>query len=324
MASITKSGSKWRVQLKVNNKRYSASFDTKGQAQSWAVTKTCELRQEKQDGIITGKTCAEAFKRYGEEVSSTKRGHVWELRRLEAFTGDFGDLKLVELSPELIGSWRDDRLKEVKGSTINRNLNLLSHVLTVARKEWKWLKNNPVQDVRRPKNPEARDRRISQKEIDTIVFCLGYEVDSPPVLISHRVALAFLFAIETAMRAGEICSLKREWVDGAVVHLPASVSKNETKRSVPLSPRAQEILALLPEETLFELSSSQLDALFRKARDRSGIEDLKFHDTRHEAITRLAQKLEVLDLARMTGHRDINELLTYYNASPKEIAERLK
>jgi len=63
--------------------------------------------------------------------------------------------------------------------------------------------------------------------------------------------------------------------------------------------------------------------LFRAARDPLPIENLCFHDTRHEAITRLARKLEILDLARTIGHKDLRSLMIYYNATASEIAGRL-
>lgn len=65
------------------------------------------------------------------------------------------------------------------------------------------------------------------------------------------------------------------------------------------------------------------DALFRKARDRTEIADLRWHDLRHEATTRLARKLDAMDLSRVTGHRDLRSLMTYYNPTASEIAERL-
>jgi len=83
----------------------------------------------------------------------------------------------------------------------------------------------------------------------------------------------------------------------------------------------------LPEpaegNTLFGLTSVSLDALFRKGRDRAQIEGLTFHDTRHAAITRLAKKLNVLDLARMVGHRDLRMLQIYYNESADDMALKL-
>ncbi|MGE8450918.1 MAG: tyrosine-type recombinase/integrase, partial [Pseudomonadales bacterium] len=113
--------------------------------------------------------------------------------------------------------------------------------------------------------------------------------------------------------------------EAKVAHLP--LTKNGGARDVPLSSRAIELLELLPTveagEPLFNLSDKSRDALFRKGRDRSGLKNLTFHDTRHEAITRLAKKLQPLALARMTGHTDLNELMTYYNESAAEIAAML-
>jgi integrase len=110
-----------------------------------------------------------------------------------------------------------------------------------------------------------------------------------------------------------------------VAHLPAGLTKNGHKRDVPLSTRARELLALLPKTDgpLFGLMSASLDALFRKAKARCVIDSLTFHDTRHEAITRLSKKLGVLELARIVGHRDLKMLMVYYNASAAEIAHRL-
>ena len=142
---------------------------------------------------------------------------------------------------------------------------------------------------------------------------------------SARVIHAFRFSIETAMRAGEIVGLSWDDVDTAkrIAHLP--LTKNGTSRSVPLSNVALALLEELQgrEDSCFRLNSQQLDVLFRKTRDRTDIENLRFHDSRHEAITRLAEKLDVLSLARMVGHRDIRMLQIYYNETAEELALRL-
>nr|WP_295999925.1 tyrosine-type recombinase/integrase [Rugamonas sp.] len=117
------------------------------------------------------------------------------------------------------------------------------------------------------------------------------------------------------MRAGEICALVKDNVTGRVAHVLDA--KNGEDRFVPLSPRAMEIWAMVPDG--FGVTSATVDALFRAARDdRTLIKDLHFHDSRHEAITRLAKKLHVLDLARMTGHKDIGKLMIYYNESAED------
>ncbi len=225
-----------------------------------------------------------------------------------------------------IAALRDTRLRTVVGSTVNRELNLVSNVFSVARREWHWIAESPTKDVRRPKNPASRDRRPTDDETQRLTFALGFD-ESPAETKSQRVGVAYLFAIETAMRAGVICALRREYINDNVARLPASVTKNGTKRDVPLSKRALELLSFLPKvedgQPLFGVSAASLDALFRKAKERCVIEDLTFHDTRHEAMTRLAKKLNVLELARMVGHRDLKMLQVYYNESAAEIASRL-
>ena len=125
------------------------------------------------------------------------------------------------------------------------------------------------------------------------------------------------------MRLGEICNLKPSDIANNVATLPKT--KNGSKREVPLSPKALELLKSLPanSDTVFGLNESSLDALFRKGKKKALIEDLTFHDTRHEAITRLAKKLNVLELARMVGHRDLKMLLIYYNETAENIALKL-
>lgn len=201
-------------------------------------------------------------------------------------------------------------------------MNRLSNMFAVARKEWKWITESPTTDVARPKAPPARNRLISQKEIEAICVALNWRhdiVDVPPTTKQQHIALAFLFAIETAMRAGEISGLKADDVCGRVARL--HMTKNGLPRDVPLSARALEIWEMVPEG--FGVTSATLYAMFRKAREKAGIEGMTFHDMRHEAITRLAKKLHVLDLARIVGHSDIRQLQTYYNESAADIAARL-
>lgn len=329
MASITKQKTGWRVQISVKGQRDSGVYPTKAEAQAWAVEREAQMRRMAATGINTDKTCLDAFERYAEEVSPHKRSAAWERQRLTTIAGHkidgkrLGDMKLCDITADTLGKWRDMRLNvgQVAGSTVNRDMNLLSHVFSTARKEWKWVAESPTTDVRRPANPPPRDRRISQAEIDKICLTLGYagEVRTK----SDRVAIAFLLAIETAMRAGELCGLRWDDISGNVAHLP--FTKNGSKRDVPLSRRAVELLDSLPRggDTCLDLTSAQLDALFRKARDRAAVEGLNFHDTRHEAITRLSKKLNVLELARMSGHRDLKMLQIYYNESAAAIASRL-
>lgn len=320
MAAPKKEGSVWRHRIMVKGKRVSGTFPTKAAALAWEAIQRIEIAEGSTSG--KGKTLRDALEQYEREVSRKKRGHANEAKRLAYFrAAPMADKKIAEIKPSDIAAWRDERLKTVKGSTVNRDLNILSHVFTIARREWGWITNSPTKDVERPKSPPHRDRRISEKEIDLICLQLGWDRKKSvaPTTKQHRIALAFLFAIETAMRAGEICSLTNGNVEGRVARL--HMTKNGRPRDVPLSARALEIWKLVPDG--FDLTPAILDALFRKAKKNAGIEGLTFHDTRHEAITRLAKKLDVLDLARMVGHTNINQLRVYFNPTAEDIASRL-
>lgn len=335
MASYAKRAGGWRAQVAIQGVRDSRVMSTKAEAIAWATAREAEIRAGKATGIQVGRTVGDAFDRYEKEVSATKRGHRFELLRLAAIGSwkiqekPFRDMKLVDATSEVLGKWRDHRLNtdKVSGSTVNRELNLLSNVFTVAAKEWKWISASPTTDVRRPKDSEARDRLYTEDEIERICLALGFDLDNEQqaATVSQRVAIAFLFAIETAMRAGEICGLLPRDIVGRVATL--TETKNGTKRKVPLSKRAVELLELLPTPaegaTIFGITTKSLDTLFRKAKTRAGIEDATFHDSRHLAITRLAKKLHVLDLARMVGHRDLKQLQVYYNETAEEMAKLL-
>jgi integrase len=335
LASIAKVTNGWRVQVAIQGVRDSRTFATKGEANAWAAQRETEIRTEKATGVQRGRTVDDAFRRYEKEVSVHKRGHEKEAIRLAAIGRmqidgvPLQDWRLADVTPEVLGRWRDHRLTvdKVLGSSVNRDLNLLSHVFSSAVKEWKWLAKSPTTDVRRPADPPPRDRLYTDDEVERICAALGIDVEqSEPVeTTTQRVGIAFLFAIETAMRAGEICGLMPAHVAGRVAMLLET--KNGTKRAVPLSTRAAALLKLLPEPdeggAVFGLTPASLDALFRKARTRAAVDGATFHDARHLAITRLAKKLNVLDLARMVGHRDLRQLQVYYNESAEDMAARL-
>lgn len=339
MASFRKVKSGWRAEVYVQGTRDSKSFDTKSEAQAWASKRETELRSISGGQGSKTHTVRDALNTYAEKISPTKRGERWEVIRLSLIADKevqgrkFGDIKLADLLPAHIAAWRDSRLRgtpehpAIAGASVSREMSLMSHAFKVAHEEWGWLTHNPMKNVRRPPDSKPRDRLITNAEIEAITLALGYQEGQPVSLSSQRVAVSFMFAIETAMRSGEILGLTSKTVDleRRVAHLP--LTKNGGARDVPLSSRAVELLKMLPvvEEgkPLFALPAASRDALFRKAKEKASIVDLTFHDTRHEAITRLSKKLDVLALARMTGHTNLSELRTYYNESAEELAKRL-
>jgi integrase len=167
---------------------------------------------------------------------------------------------------------------------------------------------------------------LRQDEIERILLALGCDPQVTPVTETARVGFAWLFAIETAMRAGEIVGLRWADINGAVAKL--HMTKNGEARDVPLSVEAVRLLNFLPrgksDDTVFQIDSHSLDALWRKGRDRALVEDLHFHDARREALTRLSKKLPVMELAAVSGHLDLRILMkTYYAPDAADIATRM-
>ncbi len=320
MATYEKRGHRWRVQVMRGGKRLSATFDTKAEAQSWASDET---------SAMTGKgnrTLDQALSKYAREVSPTKRGERWETIRIERLrrTLKFRNRPLVEIDSDDFADWRDLRSKEVGPATVRRELTLLSSVYQAAILDWKWTTRNPVRGIRKPAKPRDRSRVITDAETDILTLALGYAGGTPKTL-SQRVAAAFLFALETAMRAGEIAGIRAEHVRGRVVHLPDT--KNGESRDVPLTPDAKALLELCPDG--FGISTAQIDTQFRRARLKAsrtspGISDIHFHDSRRTATIMLSKKLQPMELAKVTGHKDLKTLLNvYYGITADDLAKKL-
>lgn len=326
MAYVRKlANGKWRAQVERHGVRKSLSFDTKAEASNWATKEEAALLAAKR-GAYPRRTLAEALTKYAEDVSPLKRGERFETLRLAAFARDFPDIarKVVSevTTPDMV-RWRDARLKVVSSASVTRDINLLSNVFTYARKEWKWCGPSPITDMNRPKKTAARTRRIRWQEVKAICRWLGYRTGDVRTK-QQQVALAFLLGLRTGMRASEILSLSP-----ANVNLERRVAIVEHKmqhmtgrpREVPLTRQA---VRLLRGHAGFTLTSASLDTLFRKARDARMLGDLHFHDSRAEALTRLARRVDVLTLARISGHKDVNLLSeVYYRESASDIAARL-
>lgn len=320
MASIRKVKDKWLAEVRIKGKYRSKTFGTKGEAKGWADDE--ERKINKSGDIIYGKTLGDAFRKYIDEESPKKKGARWEIIRLEKIGRDeIASVQLVDLTADDFEKWikRQDGLSD---SSIRRELQCISPVLTKCHK-WKWMDHYPLKDVEMPKKSKPRDKIYSDEQISRVLVVLDYtgEVTTQ----RHKIAVAFLLAIETAMRQGEMWNLTWEHVhvDRRHVHLPDT--KNGTSRDVPLSLRAVQLLQSLAPASgrVFNFSQASAGVIFKRALSMAGIEGMTWHDLRHSAITRLARKLDMLDLARMTGHKDPRQLMIYFNPSPHDIAQRL-
>jgi integrase len=275
-------------------------------------------------------TFRQALERYRKEVTPSKRGWRWEDVRIEAMlTGRYGlplDVALADVSATIMAEYRDHRLHIVKPATVTRELSILSAVLETARREWGWLTSNPVHDIRKPAQPHHRERVIQPCEIRTMLRTMGFVPRLSPRSVTHAVAYCFLMALATGMRAGELCGLAWGDVGEASVFLP--LTKTGDSRYVPLSRPARRIIERMrgyDPVLVFGLQTATLDALFRKYRQRAGLEGFTFHDARHTAATRigLSGKLSAIELAKMFGWNDLKRCLTYFNPTADELAAKL-
>jgi integrase len=327
MPTISKIPTGW--QAKVRLKGYtpqSQVFDTKARAAAWGHAIEAKLR-EQGSGTVRA-TLQEAINKYIEDVCPKHKSGDNEAKRLRALSAVPGLLpvnrQIREVTPVDLSRFRDTRLEQVSVATVRKEMTIIRSVLESARRDWGMLDVNPIADVKRPPAPPDRKRLFTDAELKAIIQALGF--DGVVETLQHQVAVALLLAFETGMRAGEMVALTWSLVDLTKRYVRLLDTKNGDSRYVPLSTRAVELLQCmhgLDKVRVFPVTPASLDALFRKARDKCGIENLHFHDSRANAITMLATKLEVLDLARMIGHRDIRQLMTYYRKSPTDIAASL-
>lgn len=272
---------------------------------------------------------SKALDKYYATVSVHKRGHQQEFYRVSVIQRHPLAMKMMdEITTVDIASYRDDRLAQVNtrtgrcisGNTVRLELALLSSLYNLARVEWGTCRTNPVEWVRKPKVAGGRDRRLTSQEERQL--SRYFHAQNPAL---HAI---FHLAIETAMRQGEILSLRWEHIDlqHGVAHLP--LTKNGSSRDVPLSRKARQLLqgmTVAQTGSVFHYTSSGFKSAWRVALQRLSIVDLHFHDLRHEAISRLFElgTLNVMEVAAISGHRSLNMLKRYTHLRAYQLVSKL-
>ena len=327
MPTVIKRPTGWQSRVRIaGHEPQSKIFDTKARALAWGHALEAKLRDQGK-GIIRA-TLQDAIDKYITEVCPSHKSGANVSKRLKALARVPGLLPCQRPLPDVtavdLARFRDTRLTQVAVATVRKELTIIRSVLESARRDWGMLKVNPLADVKKPPAPPPRHRLFVGDEAQRIVDALDYK--GGVTTLQHQVAVALLLAFETGMRSGEIIGLTWPCVNlsGQYVTLPKT--KNGDARDVPLSAKAVELLKILKgldPVRVFTVTAASRDALFRKARLKCKIGDLHFHDSRANAITRLATKLDILDLARMIGHRDLKSLQIYYRKTATDIAKSL-
>ncbi len=324
MATIVHRGNhQW--QARVRRKGYPPvmkTFETKAEAKRWARLVESEMdhgayvsREEAENT-----TFAEALERYANEITPRKKGARQERDRIEFLKKhDLARRSLASIRGADIAAYRDERLEAGKSPiTVNNELIVISHLFNTARREWGMESlPNPVSNVRKPKLPPGRDRRLAGNEEQRLLEHAEYPMHELIVL-----------ALETGMRQGELMALTWPSVDLKRRIVTLADSKSGEGRAVPLSKRAVKTIKSLPRRLdgrLFpETGASSVSHKFRALCDAAGIEGLRFHDLRHEATSRLFELgLNPMEVAAITGHKTLVMLKRYTHLRAEDLAQKL-
>ena len=318
----------WQAQIiRRGHESQYRTFDTKAEAEAWAAIIESEIAR----GVFVSRseaestTLAEALDRYAREVVPRKRSGTRELSTVAAWRlSPLGVRPMAGVrGKDMADAVRDMERRGLSPNTIRLHLALLSHLFNTARTAWGMESlSNPVDLVKgqRPKLPGGRTRRLvgdEQTRLLAAAATYGGEIGS---LIT--------WAIETAMRRGEIAAMRWEHLDRRARVLLIPVTKTGKPREIPLSRTAAATLDALPHRPdgqVWSMRPESISQAFERVCKAAGIEGLTFHDLRHEATSRLFEKGSMGDMqvAAITGHKTHQMLKRYTHLRAKDLVPLL-
>lgn len=331
MATIRKRNKKYQVQIRRDGQGASRTFSQLKDAQEWA-RKAEALADRRELGpdikILSQVTLGDLVARYRDQVVPRKRGALDEVIVLNAFLRNAICKKaLANIATSDFARYRDERLREVQPSTLRRQLNPIQNMFEVARDEWGLpIKENPLAKLKLKATDNRRARRLREGELKRLIEA-GKDTRNPYII---QIAL---FAIETAMRRGEMLALRWAQVDLQRRSATILESKSGDSRTIPLTPKALELLHSCNAfgeggeqsgDPVFPITANALRLSWERLCKRAKIDDLHFHDLRHEAVSRFFEMgLTVPEVASISGHRDMRMLLRYAHQSDSSIRRKL-
>lgn len=323
MASIRFRGDKWQCRIKRQGfPEISKSFCTREDGLKWARNIERQIDLGEFYLVSTeSTTLADLLARYEKEVTPSKRGASQEKYRLAVIKSDkIAKLNIKTITSAEVAAFRDRRLVKVKPITVVHDLFTLSAVFEHARLEWSFPIANPVKGIRKPSMGKGRERRLQGDEYQRLLVELRQCRNS-------WISPLFDFSIETACRQGE--ALKLKWADVDLTRRVAVFreTKNGENRVIPLSSKAVSVLQGLPRDlkgNVFPVSMPTVRSAFEHARERAGIIDLRWHDLRHEGVSRLHELgLSTVEVASISGHKTLACLARYSHMKVELLAAKL-
>jgi integrase len=328
MATFRNRDGKWQARVRrQGHQAITKSFITLQDAEKWARSTEVDLDKNiyTNTNLAEKTTFKELIERYMREVTPSMRSKSEDLIRLKAIARrPISQTNMLVLTPSKIAEYRDERLKQVSSGTVIRELCYFSSIINHARREWDINITNPVTLVRKPPSPKGRTRILSDEEKTRLMRILEA---APKNHFSIWMPYLVEFALATAMRQAEICTLLWVNVDlvKRVAYLP--LTKNGESRYVPLSSAAIKILNELPRSIdgrVFPVNRSTVSVTFTRNARRADVRDFRFHDLRHTAITAMAEKIpNVLELSAVTGHKTLTMLKRYTHFKAEDLAKKL-
>ena len=324
MASFRKRNGKWQAQIRsIAMGSISKTFILKSDAQRWALS----IEQSGIAGQFVRSstslyTLGDLLERYRTQITPMKKSYQAEDRRLRRLVQTrIAEHSLKKLTPGIFARFRDERLKDGVRAC-QYDLVLMRHAFEIARKEWDFFDiNNPLSAIRFPSANRSRERRLELGEYEALLH-------STENCHNPFIAPLITLAIETAMRQGELLSLKEKDIHLGDRVVRLQHTKNGERRDVPLSKSATDLLRSLvkgrSDALLFHCSASALRQSWRRCCRRAGLCNLTFHDLRHEAISRLFEKgLSVPEVALISGHKTPSQLFRYTQLRARDIVLKL-
>lgn len=314
---------RWQCQVRRNGfEPRSKTFAQRKDAERWGTLQERDLdnlesRGETSRAVQCDLDLATALKRHAAMVKA-KTGDHYLLVAMTRRT--LAKRQLDEINRTHFIRYRDDRLTAVGPRTVARELWLIQRTYDLARKEWGFpALENPARDVAKPRQPRGRERRLETGEERRLL-------DAASTMKTANLQAIIRFAIETAMRQGEILALDWRHID--LVNRTALLlkTKNGRARTVPLSRGATDILIGLPARSgrVFATTPDALKQAWNRLVTKAACIDLRFHDLRHEAVSRLFEKgLEMPEAMMVSGHADPRMLTRYTHLSARKLIEKL-
>lgn len=328
MASIRKLRGKWQAQVRrLGYPPSSKTFINRKDAEVWARHAETTLDRAAlpvDPQKVRSVTFGEMVERYAREVTPRKKSAYAEMSRVRLLRADpIFKVSLARLTPNLIREYLERRMVTVCGETVRKDGKLIRQILEMARRQWGiGLGANPAELVELPPPCEPRTRRLTDADLTRLVHGLARTRN-------RHLALAIELAIHTGMRRGEL--LAARWIDldleRQVLLIPTT--KTGQPRTIPLIPSALAIIEKLRagsanSDRLLPITANALRLSWERLKLRAGIEDLRFHDLRHEAVSRFFEMgLSVPEVALISGHRDPRMLFRYTHLRPEDVAKKL-